>query len=508
MYPTIAEVLARPEVRCGAPVVRAGRDALDAEVRWVHVSELADPAGTLPEGVLVLSVGLPAADPTTDPARYVDAVRAAGAVGLVVEIGQHLTALPGALVQAARAAGFPLVELRRTVRFADIVAGVLARILTARHDRAAFAEHAGTVFRTLTLHGAAPGRVVDEAAALLGAPVVAEDLAHRVLLSAGAPDLRDWRARSRLAGPAGPEGWEVAPLGRPGTRWGRLVVPSRPAPDTADRVATVLGHAADALSLLGPDPGALLRAAHDRLVGELAAATPVDVEGLAVRARACGVPVTGEVEVVLLAGPAPAELRSLVETTLPDAAPGALVATLPGSGGADDEQVPAVAVLVPAGSPGDRLAARVAAAGPVVATVAGPGPFETLPELLREARLVAAARQPGPQAPVPPGGPHRRSGLGVRGLAWQLRDDPRLLGFVEETLGPVLALDAPERARALHGLHALVDAGGVVADVARRIGTGRPAAYARIRTLSALLGADLADPEVRTAVHLALLALR
>ncbi|MYW70840.1 PucR family transcriptional regulator ligand-binding domain-containing protein, partial [Pseudonocardia sp. SID8383] len=83
MHPTIADVLARPEVRAGAPAVRAGRAALGTPVRWVHVSEVADPAGTLPPGVLVLSVGVPVADPTTVPARYVDALRAAGAVGLV-----------------------------------------------------------------------------------------------------------------------------------------------------------------------------------------------------------------------------------------------------------------------------------------------------------------------------------------------------------------------------------------------------------------------------------------
>lgn len=536
MYPTIAEVLARPEVRSGGPVVRAGREALDREVRWVHVSELAEPAGTLPGEVLILSVGLPVADPTTDPARYVEALRAAGAVGLVVEIGQHLTALPGPLVQAARAAGFPLVELRRTVRFADIVAGVLARILTARHERASFAEHAGTVFRTLTLHRVAPVRVVDEAAALLDGAVVCEDLAHRVLLTGGAPDLRDWRARSRLAGPAGPEGWESAPLGRPGARWGRLVVPVRPAPGAADRVTTLLGHAADALTLLEPDPAALLRAAHDGLVAELAGATPVDTDRLAVRARACGVPTGGDLEVVVLAGAPLPRLRALADTAVPDVAPDALTATgaappdggapagsasgdhAPGTatpaGGAGAATAPAagrsgdgrVVVLVPA-SPAPRaeqLVARLPADVPVVAAVAGPGPFAELPALLREAHLVADAR---PDSAVTPAVPHRRAGLGVRGLVHRLRDDPRLLGFVEETLGPVLALGTQERARALDGLRALVDAGGVVTDVARRLGTGRPAAYARIRRLSTLLGADLTDPEIRTAVHLALLAL-
>ncbi|GAA1398639.1 PucR family transcriptional regulator ligand-binding domain-containing protein [Pseudonocardia kongjuensis] len=496
VYPTIADVLARPEVRAGAPAVRAGRAALGTEVRWVHVSELAEPAGTLPDGVLVLSVGLPAADPTTDPARYVAAVRAAGGVGLVVEIGQHLATLPDPLVQAARAAGFPLVELRRTVRFADVVAGVLETILVERHARASFTEHAGSAFRTLTLHGADPQRVLAEAATLLDGPVVCEDLAHRVLLTAGEPDLRDWPARSRLAGPAGPEGWRTAPVGLPGARWGRLAVPARPAADAEDRIAAVLGHAADALSLLVRDgaPAGLLRAAHAALLGALADATPVDTDRLAVRARAAGIDTTGEFEVVLLDGGSAG--------TAPAVVPDAVVAT---AGGAEIVLVP-LPRRAGAGSRADELV-RLLPAG-AVAAVAGPGPFDRLPELLREARAVAAAYRStspdGARPPVPP----RGGRLGVRGLVWRLGDDPRLLGFVEEQLGPVLALPGPEREQALAGLDALVDAGGVVAEFARRIGTGRPAAYARLRRLSALVGADLTEPEVRTSVHLALLGLR
>ncbi|MEV1293712.1 PucR family transcriptional regulator [Pseudonocardia sp. NPDC049635] len=496
MYPTIADVLARPEVRIGGPVVRAGRNALDTEVRWVHVSELADPAGTLPDGVLVLSVGLPVADPTTDPARYVTAVRAAGAVGLLVEIGQHLTTLPGPLVQAARAAGFPLVELRRTVRFADVVAGALETVLTERHDRASFTEHAGGVFRTLTLHGASPERVVAEAAALLEGPVVCEDLAHRVLFTAGEPDLRDWPARSRLAGPAGPEGWPTAPVGLPGARWGRLAVPTRPVPGAEDRVAAVLAHAADALSLLVRDraPGGLLRAAHDALLAALAAATPVDTERIALRARATGIDTTAAFEVVLVDGGPSGNAPAVV--------PGAVVGTVDG----------AEIVLVPlprragTGARTDELV-RLLPPGTVVA-VTGPGPFDQLPELLREARTRADVHRSTAPPGARPAPPPRRTGLGARRLVWQLRDDPRLLGFVEEQLGPVLALPRTERDQALAGLDALVEAGGVVAEFARRIGTGRPAAYARLHRLSTLLGADLTEPEVRTSVHLALLGLR
>lgn len=541
MHPTIADVLALPGVRAGAPAVRAGRAALGSEVRWVHVSELAEPAGTLPGGVLVLSVGLPLADPTTDPARYLGALRAAGAVGLLVELGQQVTALPGGLVQAARAAGFPLVEVRRAVRFAEIIETVLGRILNSQHDLVAFAERAGQAFRALALHGAGADRIVAEAAASLGRPVVLEDLAHRVLAVAGADpeaDLRDWPGRSRLAPAgdgAGPEGWTVRPVGPPGTAWGRLVVPARPAPDPAAREATVLTLAGDALVLAGrADPVALLAAARAGLVRDLAAATPADLARIEARARALGLDTGRPFEVLVLvpAGgppapdPAPRALPGIRPTALPDAVSDAVSDAL---GRADahggPEPVAAgvdglVVVLVPGPRRADDVLDAVRAAGPVTAAAAGPGGFARVPDLIREARHVARAaagtgapvatpprRSPGSGGgPAPAAGAWRRTGLGVRDLVWQLRDDPRLLGFVADRLGPVLALDPAARERALSGLRAWVDAGGVVTDFARRLGVGRPAAYVRLARLSELVGADLTEPEVRTSVHVALLA--
>ncbi|NWJ69739.1 PucR family transcriptional regulator ligand-binding domain-containing protein [Pseudonocardia sp. ICBG1122] len=489
MHPTIADVLARPEVRAGAPAVRAGRAALGTPVRWVHVSEVADPAGTLPPGVLVLSVGVPVADPTTVPARYVDALRAAGAVGLVVEIGRQLPSLPAGLVQAARAAGFPLVELRRTVRFAEIVAGVLGQV--AHRDDDPGPPGVEAVFRSLALHRVPPGRVVGELARRIDAPVVCEDLAHRVLLTAGGPDLRDWAARSRLAGPAGPEGWATAPVGRPGARWGRLAVPSRPTPGTADRVRALLDAAADAVSLLDPSPEGLLRSARDALVADLAVAVPSDAGRLAVRARAAGLDTGGPLSVVALrpAGDdAPGRAvdpERAVDAALAVAAPGAtVVSPAPGE----------LVVLVP-GDGGPLLAALPAT---VAAATAGPGPFAAVADLLRRARDDVAAH-------AATGGRGLVRVPALRGLVHRLGDDPALLGFAADVLGPVAALPAAAHGDARDTLWALAEAGGVVADVARRLGVGRPAAYARLRRLSGLLGLDLADPEVRTALHLALL---
>ena len=73
MYPTLAEVLDLPVRKQAAPRMRAGSAGLDVPVRWVHVSEQRNPAGTLSGGELVLSIGVAAADPGTDVAALRDA---------------------------------------------------------------------------------------------------------------------------------------------------------------------------------------------------------------------------------------------------------------------------------------------------------------------------------------------------------------------------------------------------------------------------------------------------
>jgi purine catabolism regulator len=201
VYPTLAEVLDLPVLQAAAPRVRAGSGGLDVRVRWVHVSEQGDPAGTLSGGELVLSTGMAVADPATDPALYVAALQEAGAVALVVELGRHLRVLPAALVEAARAARFPLVELARAVRFVEVTEVIHARVLNDQYARLQFTQRVHDTFRTLTVERGEVARVLAEATGLIGVPVVLEDLGHRALSFAGevtpAALLQDWTARSR-----------------------------------------------------------------------------------------------------------------------------------------------------------------------------------------------------------------------------------------------------------------------------------------------------------------------
>lgn len=514
MYLTLTEVLDLPVLRAAAPRVRAGRAGLDVRVRWVHVSEQRNPAGTLSGGELVLSIGVAVADPTTDPAAYVAALRDAGAVGLAIELGQHLRSLPAALVQAARAAGFPLIELTRTVRFVEITEIVHARILNSQYARMQFTQRVHDTFRTLTVEGGEVDAVLTQAAGLTGLPVVLEDLGHRALSFAGdvpaAALLKDWTARSRQAPvtpepcAAGPEGWMTSPVGPRSRRWGRLVVPRRVVDDAGEDVALVLRHAADALTvgrLLGEDSLGLELEAQGELLQELLCSTTLDEPALRARARALGLPTAGVLTVLVVGGIG--DDRELVEAAAAAArtvrAP-AIVGRLAAA---------RIALVVSCGSresdPGvvERIVdllppAVVGAAGPVAA-------FTDLASALAEAAFVVDVAEA-----IESSAPRlwRASDLGAQGLLWQLRSDPRLSSYVDTQLGPLLRLDGPARGRMLDTLAAYLDAGGGMTAFAAAVNLSRPAAYARISKLRHVLERDLDQPRVRLSLHLALLALQ
>ena len=522
MFPTLAEVLDLPVLRAAAPRVRAGSAGLGVQVRWVHVSEQRDPAGTLSGGELILSIGIAVADPSNDPAAYVAALRDAGAVGLVVELGQHVRSLPTALVQAARAADFPLVELARAVRFVEVTEIVHARIVNSQYARMQFIQRVHDTFRTLTVESGEVSRVLTEAAALSGLPVVLEDLGHRALSFAGdfpaATLLKDWTARSRQVPVApqpsasGPEGWMTTPVGPRSRRWGRLVVPRRVlGDDAAEEVAMVLEHAADALTigrLLGDDSLGLELEAQGELLQDLLSSTTLDEPALRARARALGLPTGSPLTVVVVGGTAadPHDrelLQAAVAAVRTVGAPAIVGRLAPGR----------VALVVGRRSRDGEagIAERIVELLPsefvTVAGTAGPvTAFSDLASAVAEAAFVAdVAATTGRSASMRV---WRSSDLGVQGLLWQLRADPRLLSYIDAQLGPLLRLDDRVRRQMLETLSGYLEAAGRMSAFAEMINLSRPAAYARLARLRQVLGCDLDQPRTRLSLHLAMLALQ
>jgi purine catabolism regulator len=102
---------------------------------------------------------------------------------------------------------------------------------------------------------------------------------------------------------------------------------------------------------------------------------------------------------------------------------------------------------------------------------------------------------------------YRLPDLRLRGLLHLLRGDPRLTGFAERELGPLLAYDTAHDTRLADDLAAYLEAGGNKAAAAARAHLARPTFYQRLRLIEHVLGVSLDSPESRTSLHVALLAL-
>lgn len=544
--PTLREVLELPVVRAGAPEVLAGSPRLATTIRWAHVSELADIGPLLRGGELVLSTGIGLSDDPDALAQYVAGLVAAGAGGLIIELGRRFTALPFGLVQAAQAWELPLIAMHREVRFVEITEAVHARILDAQVARLHRSERIHQRFTQLSVQAASAHTIVAAAAEHCGTPVVLEDLAHRVLADAGtdhhpagvaapvedASPLADWQRRSRAVRDAPAtvqvapgEVWTVVPVGARGQRWGRLVAVGT---EVVEDTARVLERAAAALAinrLSERDELATRIRADQAVLASLADGSYRSEEAIDARASALGVPLHGRqlvgVSVMLHETAEPpaarrSEPRAAQRLEQDDlervlaAARGvlAVLAESPGPG-----EVRLLASLPDDADPARALATfaralhRQPPRGSRQATVGVGSVVRALPEVARslsEASHVAAAA---------PAAGRRKAyyelwDVRVRGLIHVLRDDPRLQHFIDRELGALLRHDAARGSTLLATLETYLDQGRNKARTAAALHLSRPALYARLGVIARVLDADLDDPEVCLSLHVAVLGLR
>lgn len=555
MFPTVAQVLELDALRRGAPRVVAGAAGLHRPVRWVHISELADIAGMLQGGELVLTTGVMLPEDKESLAQYIDALADVGAAGLVVELGRrYADVLPRPLVRAAERRGLPLVALRTEVRFVSVTQAVHAHVVDAQLTELRASEAVHQTFNELSVEGAEADEVVREVARMAGAPVVLENLSHQVLAFDPAghdPEalLDGWERRSRGVAPDGRTGydrragWLVTSVGARGRDWGRLVLVGEPGPPPRSspegrpatttgphRHAVLLERGAATLALnrlLERDRESLERQTHRTLLSGILTHA-LTVSDVALRARALGVPLEGRrlvgVMLRLRGGPASAALeaqsrlrdftenvalavreRGLTALTgaLDDGAVGVLVSL-----GPHDEEHRALegfaAALDRIVDPASEAPAFVMAAGSSVGS-------------LRDARrtLLEAAQVADAALHSSPGGAERRKAgtyyrlpdVRLRGLLHLLRDDARLQTYVERELGPLLAHDAEHGSDLVRILTVYLDNGRNKSAAADAAHLSRPSFYDRLHRVERILGVDLDQVESCLSLHVALLAL-
>src|SRR5688500_20361082 len=104
----VADIAALPNLDLE---VVAGRDAVDREVHWLHVSELEDPTEWLEGGELLLTTGLGVGREPSRQREYVRRLAKHGMAGLGFGLGFDFDEVPHALGWEADQRGFPVVSV-------------------------------------------------------------------------------------------------------------------------------------------------------------------------------------------------------------------------------------------------------------------------------------------------------------------------------------------------------------------------------------------------------------
>ncbi|WP_244284217.1 PucR family transcriptional regulator [Agromyces badenianii] len=526
--PTVREILTIPAVAQGLPEVLSGGDALDAHVRWAHVSDSAGVARLLNGGELLLTTG---SGWPTDPAEltsFIAGLVDAGLAGLVLELGVHYRYVPAVVESAAREHGLALVALHREVKFVALTEAVHGRIISEQTAALRARDEVRERFTALALRGSPPDFIVEQLAQTLGAAVVLENLAHEVVaaevpLAAEGELFTGWEVRSRRAhrqheqqrrglGVA-PDEWLIVPVEARGIRWGHLIAlpgPAHPAGRTS-----VLEQGAIALALGRLADGAVdewVRLGRQRLVDGLLDGRFAGLAAASSRVEAAGLPIDG------------ARLFGVVVTGAP-VAPEAADAAARGlggraiAGGIRDGAfaVPATLMLLslPASRAFDDATARrfaralvavdSAVLDRIVLSVGSEA--DGLNALLGSAQeAIDLARGPAraTRGPVV----QRSDDRPLMRLVTSLRDDHRLLEHGERMLEPLIDYDLARRGDLLDVLGAVLAHPGNRTAAASASHLSRSVFYQRLGLIGDLLGTDLDDGETLTALHLALLVRR
>ncbi|GGV12321.1 transcriptional regulator [Streptomyces litmocidini] len=530
---TVQRALELPGLRSGLPEVVAGADRLHRTVRWVHAGEVPNIASLLKGGELLLTTGLGLGTRPAEQRAFVRRLADRGIAALVVELGPRFARLPATIVETARAAGLPLVQLHREVPFVAVTEEIHTEIVNGHYALQRQAEEVHRQCTEALLGGGGVPQVLRILSDFAANPVFLETADGQLLYAAGtesapADPLQVWDGLrgQRAARESGPPSGTVlvdVPGGGPGTG--------------SVRARLVL------LAVSGP-LSPVHRMAAERAAGLLAVVLMQARQEEELAARGRGDFLTDLAEGRITAEDAPAQARVLgfkpgdgpllpvVMRLAPELSPSGNWALL---ARAVLEELSAVGVPALLGvrpvegrvplllglrsesertAVADRVAAALragveraglerAGAHPPIVVVGVAGSWAAASAGLRHAAETATAAQGLSDLPW-----YDARRLDIDLLLWRLRDHPDLAAFVDRAIGPLRDHDATSRPPLLPTLQTYLAHAGRKAETARELHLNRQTLYNRLARISELLGTDLDDPQTVLALSLALRARR
>jgi PucR family transcriptional regulator, purine catabolism regulatory protein len=522
--PSMGELLRLPTL--SAAQVLAGKGGLDRVVQRLNVMTVPDILPWVKEHEFLLATGYPLPRSPAELAELVAALDARGLAALGVKLGKYVEALPEQMLRRADQLDFPVIEIPQQVGFDDILSQALTDIINRQSAVLERAEEIHRVFMEIVLHGGGLPEITDKLSQLVeGAVVVLDDdgrvlaasrleevagsLAGAGLLDAGGRVLvgDEPVTRTRVQMTRGVR-WAVAPVLAGSMRHGRVlaVQGERPLRDDVlialERAATVV--ALDATKKLAVT--AVERKFRSDFLHELLSGRARNEREVLSRSRSLGWDLERPLVVVVAElEPLPEGERSGLEeqrlrARLTDAWTSAVRGCDPGAavaGFASEFVAILGAPLAEAVASGLAQRSRHPLSFGVSRPVASPTELATAYDQATKAMQIGR-RVHGPGAVT------RFDSLGVYRLLSLIDDAEELRSFAYESLGPLLALDRPERDDLLQTLEVLVECNLNVARAARRLYFHYNTLRYRITKLERLLGPFTTNPNLCLQIELAL----
>ncbi len=495
-----------------------GQRSAGAPIRWVHVSELEDPAPWLSGGELLLSTGMQLRDEESQRA-YIGRLVEHNLAGLGFGLGFSHSTLPAALVEEARELDFPLFAVPYEMPFIAITERAFSSLVNEQFDVLQRAVSIQRRMERLVLDERSLGEVVRGLANSIGATVMVLDSAGRTLASHAfrreldggliAAIAAEVASRARTAAPRGfvPQISELAgraialpvPSGSHGSPASWLV--AVPESDSVADFERFLAHHAVMVVALAQMRERVVAETERRLAGDvlgLVLSGRLDGEETAV--RLAPFEITGDAVVLVLGVEDPDELEDELARILSDLGVHALVATV-----ATARRRLLCAVLADVERPLELAAAArdllVADGRTVSAAVSHRAPVQALRRSFHEARcaLEVGALANGSAPSVA-----SADDLGAYRLLLSLQDDDGLRQYCDDVLSPIERSRGGNGEELLRSLEAFLEHNGGWEAAARALFCHRHTLRYRISRIEELTGRRLDRVENRIEFWLAL----